>query len=123
MTDERNVFGEPLQPCSLDPLTGFFRNGSCFAGPDRSARHLVCCEMTEAFLQFSLSRGNDLITPHPEWAFPGLNPGDRWCINADRWLEAHAAGKAPRLALLATHEAMLDRIDLATLKTYALDLA
>jgi uncharacterized protein len=121
--DELNVFGEPLAPCSADPVTGFYRNGSCFAGPDREARHLVCAEMTVEFLAFSKSRGNDLSTPRPDLAFPGLKPGDRWCLLAPRWVEAFKAGVAPRIALLSTHQAALDYTDLATLKTYALDLS
>jgi hypothetical protein len=120
---ERNVLGEPLQPCSTDPLTGFFRNGACLTGPDDVGRHVVCCEMTAEFLAFSKSRGNDLTTPHPEWAFPGLKPGDRWCLVAPRWVEAHDAGLAPRVALLSTHEAALRYTDLKTLKAYALDLS
>lgn len=123
MTDERNVLGEPLAPCSSDPLTGFFRNGYCATGPEDVGRHVVCCEMTAEFLAFSKSRGNDLTTPHPEWAFPGLKPGDRWCLVAPRWVEAHAAGIAPRVALLSTHEAVLQYTDLKTLKAYALDLS
>ena len=123
MTDERNVLGEALAPCSSDPLTGFFRNGYCATGPEDAGRHVVCCEMTAEFLAFSKSRGNDLTTPHPEWAFPGLKPGDRWCLVAPRWVEAHAAGIAPRVALLSTHEAVLQYTDLKTLKAYALDLS
>jgi uncharacterized protein (DUF2237 family) len=123
VTDERNGLGEPLAPCSSDPLTGFFRNGYCATGPEDAGRHVVCCEMTAEFLAFSKSRGNDLSTPHPEWAFPGLKPGDRWCLVAPRWVEAHAAGLAPRVALLSTHEAVLQYTDLKTLKAYALDLS
>ena len=93
--DERNVLGEPLQPCSDDPLTGFFRNGHCATGPDDVGRHVVCAEMTAEFLAFSKAHGNDLTTPHPEWDFPGLKPGDRWCLVAPRWVEAHEAGAAP----------------------------
>lgn len=121
--DELNVFGEPIVPCSSDPVTGFFRNGSCFAGADREARHLICAEMTAEFLAFSKSRGNDLSTPRPDLAFPGLQPGDRWCLLAPRWVEAFKAGVAPRVALLSTHQAALDYTDLATLKAYALDLS
>ena len=123
MDGEKNVLGEPLQPCSDDPLTGFFRNGNCMTGPEDIGRHTVCAEMTAEFLAFSKSRGNDLSTPHPEWAFPGLRPGDRWCLVAARWLEALEAGVAPRIALLSTHESVLDHTDLATLKRYALDLS
>ena len=121
--EERNVFGERLVPCSTDPMTGFFRTGACAAGPDDTARHLICCEMTAEFLAFSKSVGNDLSTPHPEWGFPGLEPGDRWCLVAPRWVEAHDAGLAPRVALLSTHEAALRYTDLKTLKAYALDLS
>jgi uncharacterized protein (DUF2237 family) len=121
--DERNVLGEPLEPCSTDPVTGFFRNGACMAGPDDVGRHLICCEMTDAFLAFSKTRGNDLTTPRPEHAFPGLKPGDRWCVVALRWVEAQKSGMAPRVALLSTHEGALRYTDLATLKAYALDLS
>lgn len=121
--DELNVFGEPLQPCSSDPLTGFFRNGSCFVGPDGVSRHTVCAVMTEEFLAFSKLKGNDLSTPRPDMAFPGLRPGDRWCLLAPRWVEALQAGVAPRIALLATHQAVLDYTDIATLKGHALDLS
>ncbi|MEQ1901149.1 MAG: DUF2237 domain-containing protein [Devosia sp.] len=121
--DERNVLGEPLEPCSTSPLTGFFRTGACMAGPDDVGRHLVCCEMTDAFLAFSKTRGNDLTTPRPDQAFPGLKSGDRWCIVAPRWVEAQKSGMAPRVALLSTHEAALRYTDLATLKAYALDLS
>ena len=123
MSEERNVYGEPLQPCSTDPLTGFFRTGACAAGPDDVGRHLICCEMTAAFLAFSKSVGNDLSTPRPEMAFPGLTPGDRWCLVAPRWVEAHNAGMAPRVILLSTHEGALRYTDLKTLRAYALDLA
>ena len=123
MDGEKNVLGEPLQPCSESPLTGFFRNGQCMTGPEDVGRHTVCAEMTAEFLAFSKSRGNDLSTPHPEWAFPGLHPGDHWCLVAARWLEALEAGVAPRIVLLATHESVLEYADLATLKRYALDLS
>ena len=121
--EARNVLGEPLQSCSGDPLTGFFRTGYCVTGPDDVGRHIICCEMTAAFLAFSKSRGNDLSTPRPEMAFPGLKPGDRWCLVAPRWVEALQAGMAPRVALLATHEAALRYTDIKTLKAYALDLS
>ena len=121
--EEHNVYGEPLQPCSTDPLTGFFRTGACAAGPDDVGRHLICCEMTAQFLAFSKSVGNDLSTPRPEMAFPGLKPGDRWCLVAPRWVEAHNAGMAPRVILLSTHEGALRYTDLKTLRAYALDLA
>jgi uncharacterized protein (DUF2237 family) len=121
--DELNVYGEPLRPCSTNPLTGFFRTGACAAGPDDVGRHLICCEMTTEFLAFSKSVGNDLSTPRPEMAFPGLKPGDRWCLVAPRWVEAHNAGAAPRVILLSTHEGALRYTDLKTLRAYALDLS
>jgi hypothetical protein len=123
MRQELNVLGEPLQPCSDNPLTGFFRDGHCHAGQDGTARHLVCIEATAEFLAFSKRMGNDLSTPRPEFGFPGLNPGDRWCLLAPRWAEAHQHGMAPRVVLLSTHEGALQYTDLATLKAYALDLS
>jgi len=123
MDVELNVLGEPLQSCSDNPLTGFFRDGNCLTGPEDVGRHTVCAEMTAEFLAFSKSRGNDLTTPHPEWAFPGLKPGDRWCLVAARWVEALEAGVAPRVVLLSTHQSVLQYTDLATLKRYALDLS
>ena len=123
MDVELNVLGEPLQSCSDNPLTGFFRDGNCLTGPEDVGRHTVCAEMTAEFLAFSKSRGNDLSTPHPEWAFPGLKPGDRWCLVALRWVEALEAGVAPRVVLLSTHQSVLQYTDLATLKRYALDLS
>jgi uncharacterized protein (DUF2237 family) len=119
---ELNVLGEPLQPCSDNPLTGFFRSGYCAAGPDRAAVHLICVALTDAFLAYSASVGNDLSTPRPEYGFPGLKAGDRWCLVAGRWAQAHAAGMAPRLFLRATNLAVLDLIPIETLKAYALDL-
>jgi hypothetical protein len=119
---ERNVLGEPLQPCSSDPLTGFFRTGYCAAGPDEAAVHLVCIEATAEFLAFSATVGNDLSTPRPEMSFPGLVPGNRWCLVAQRWAQAHAAGLAPRVYLRATNQAVLGLIPLGVLKSYALDL-
>ncbi|WP_284392817.1 DUF2237 family protein [Devosia yakushimensis] len=119
---ELNVLGEPLQPCSSDPLTGFFRTGYCAAGPDGAAVHLVCIQATEEFLEFSASVGNDLSTPHPEFSFPGLSGGDHWCLVAGRWAQAHAAGKAPKVFLRSTNQAVLGLIPLEVLKRYALDL-
>lgn len=121
--DELNVLGEPLAPCSSDPLTGFFRNGYCHTGPEDVGRHVICVKVTAEFLAFSKERGNDLSTPRPEMAFPGLKPGDRWCLVAPRWVEALEAGVAPRVVLLATHQAALRYTDLKTLKAYALDLS
>ncbi|MET3897604.1 uncharacterized protein (DUF2237 family) [Devosia sp. UYZn731] len=119
---ELNVLGEALQPCSSDPLTGFFRTGYCAAGPDGAARHLVCIEATEAFLAYSSSVGNDLSTPMPAFAFAGLKAGDRWCLVAMRWQQAHEAGMAPRVYLRATNQVVLDLIPLETLRAYARDL-
>lgn len=119
---ELNVLGEALQPCSTDPLTGFFRTGYCAAGPDNAAVHLVCIEATDEFLEYSASVGNDLSTPMPQFSFPGLIAGDRWCLVAQRWLQAHQAGKAPRVFLHATNQAVLGLIPLGVLKAYALDL-
>ena len=103
----RNVLGGALQPCSLDPVTGFYRNGCCETGPEDRGLHVVCAQVTEAFLAFSAQRGNDLSTPLPAYRFPGLKPGDRWCLCALRWLEAAQAGVAPPVVLSATHEATL----------------
>jgi uncharacterized protein len=119
---ERNVLGEALELCSDDPLTGFFRTGYCAAGPENAAVHLVCIEASEAFLRFSKSVGNDLSTPRPEMAFPGLVTGNRWCLVAARWLEAHQAGAAPRVFLRATNLKVLGLVPLEILRPYALDL-
>jgi uncharacterized protein (DUF2237 family) len=123
MADGRNVFGEPLAVCCLAPMTGFYRTGCCETGPEDRGAHVVCVETTAAFLEFSKSRGNDLSTPLPEFGFPGLKPGDRWCLCAARWQEALDAGAAPRVVLSATHEAALEHVALADLKRYALDLS
>jgi len=119
----RNVLGEVLEPCSLSPMTGFFRDGCCHTGPEDLGVHTVCAEMTADFLAFSKERGNDLSTPRPEFGFPGLVPGNRWCLCAARWQEAHLAGKAPRVVLRATHERTLEVCRLADLKRSALDLS
>lgn len=116
----RNVFGESLIPCSMDPLTGFYRNGCCETGPEDSGTHTVCAVMTEEFLIFSKNRGNDLITPRPEYVFPGLKPGDKWCLCALRWLEAFRADCAPQVVLEATNEKTLTLIPLDLLITKAL---
>lgn len=118
---ELNVFGEPLQPCSLNPLTGFFRTGHCITGPDGSARHTVCIEATAEFLAFSASCGNDLSTPMPQYAFPGLKPGDHWCLLAPRWVEALEAGMAPKVVLAATHQMVLQYVEIDVLRRYAVD--
>ncbi|MEL6610707.1 MAG: DUF2237 domain-containing protein [Bacteroidota bacterium] len=120
MDAPRNVLGTPLQPCSVDPLTGFFRTGDCRTGPQDRGTHVVCAEMTEAFLRFTRSRGNDLSTPIPAYGFPGLKPGDRWCLCVLRWKEALDAGVAPPVVLDATHARTLSVVDLDTLQAYAL---
>lgn len=118
-TTDRNVLGGELVPCSYDPLTGFWRDGCCRTGADDHGTHVVCARVTEAFLAYSLSRGNDLITPRPAWRFAGLKPGDRWCLCVSRWVEALEAGVAPPVVLEATHEAALRHVDLATLRAHA----
>ena len=107
MSIERNVLGGPLQACSFDPLTGYTRSGCCETGPDDLGRHVVCARMTAGFLAFSAERGNNLSQPRPEMRFPGLRPGDRWCLCALRWREALEAGVAPPVVLEATHESVL----------------
>ena len=119
----RNVLGSPLENCSTRPMTGFFRNGCCDTSPADVGSHTVCVVMTAEFLAFSKARGNDLSTPLPEYGFPGLKPGDRWCLCAPRWQEAFAAGHAPRVALRATHEGALEYCALADLKRFAVDLS
>src|SRR6476646_7311820 len=119
----RNVFGEKLETCSIKPMTGFFRNGCCDTGPEDAGSHTVCVVVTDEFLEFSRSRGNDLSTPMPNFGFPGLKAGDRWCLCAPRWQEALEAGRAPRVVLRATHEGALTYCSLADLKKHALDLA
>lgn len=119
--DDKNVLGGTLRACSTDPTTGFYRTGSCETGPRDTGRHVVCTEMTEAFLRFTKAQGNDLSTPRPEWNFPGLEPGDRWCVCAARWQEALEAGVAPPVVLSATHQQALERLDLDDLKAYAVD--
>lgn len=117
--DALNVLGEPLQACSFDPVTGFYRDGCCHTGPDDVGTHVVCARVTAAFLAFSQAVGNDLSTPRPEWRFPGLKPGDRWCLCVRRWKEALTAGVAPPVILEATHASTLQFVDLATLQQHA----
>ncbi len=121
--DQLNVFGEPIEVCSIRPLTGFFRTGCCETGPQDIGVHTVCVEVTAEFLAFSRARGNDLSTPMPEFGFAGLEPGDRWCLCAARWKEALDAGAAPRVVLAATHEATLEIASLEDLKRLALDIS
>jgi uncharacterized protein (DUF2237 family) len=119
----RNVLGDRLDDCSMNPKTGFFRDGCCNTGREDVGSHTVCAVMTDAFLEFSKSCGNDLSTPLPQFGFPGLRSGDRWCLCAPRWHEALEAGCAPRVVLRATHEGALEHCSLADLKRFALDLA
>src|ERR1700709_2033889 len=117
--EARNVMGGELTSCSMDPVTGFFRNGCCETGPHDLGLHTVCAVMTEAFLAYSKSAGNDLSTPRPEYDFAGLQPGDRWCLCAPRWKEALDAGMAPRLVLESTHEETLAIVPLGGPKDHA----
>jgi len=117
----KNVRGNELQGCSDDPLTGFYRDGFCMTGEGDLGVHAVCAEVTEEFLEFSVARGNDLSTPRPQWQFPGLKPGDRWCLCAPRWQEALEAGMAPPVVLEATHMTALEFCDLDDLESAAVD--
>jgi len=119
----RNVLGERLEICSIDPMTGFFRDGCCNTSREDAGSHTVCAVMTAEFLAFSKSAGNDLSTPMPQFGFRGLKPGDRWCLCAPRWQEAFEVGQAPRVVLRATHEGALAYCSLADLKRFAVDLA
>ncbi len=123
MDESLNVYDEPLEPCGTDPVTGFFRDGCCNTGDQDGGSHTVCAVLNEEFLEFSRARGNDLVTPRPEFGFPGLKPGDRWCLCASRWAEAEQHGVAPRVYLTATHRRALERVPQEKLKPYALDLA
>ncbi len=118
-----NVLGGVLEPCSIDPMTGFFRDGCCATSPEDFGSHTVCAIMTAEFLAFSRARGNDLSTPLPAFGFPGLKPGDRWCLCAPRWREALMADAAPRVVLRATEASALEYCTLDDLKDYAIDLA
>ncbi|NTU81520.1 MAG: DUF2237 domain-containing protein [Chloroflexales bacterium] len=119
----RNVLGGPLAVCGTEPLTGFYRTGCCDTGPDDVGVHVVCAQVTAEFLAFSRSHGNDLSTPRPAYGFPGLKPGDRWCLCADRWQEALEAGVAPPVVLAATHEAALGVVRREDLLRHAIDVA
>jgi uncharacterized protein (DUF2237 family) len=118
---EKNVLGDALEPCSLQPLTGFLREGDCRMPSSDVGRHGVCAQVTQAFLDFTRSRGNDLMTAVPNSGFPGLKPGDRWCLCADRWREAHRHGVAPPVILTSTHADVLQRISIDDLKDSALE--
>ena len=115
----RNVLGNPLESCCTSPVTGFYRDGFCHTGPDDTGSHTVCVQITAAFLSFSNKIGNDLATAHPESGFPGLKPGDKWCVCVSRWEEAFMAGVAPPIVLEATHERALDVVELAELRAHA----
>jgi uncharacterized protein (DUF2237 family) len=115
----RNVLGDDLETCGGDPVTGFYRTGCCDTGAEDMGVHTVCAVVTAEFLRFSAEVGNDLSTPRPEFGFPGLQPGDRWCLCASRWAEAHAAGAAPPVVLAATHARTLEWIDIADLRSHA----
>ena len=115
---DRNVFGEPLVPCSFDPVTGFLRDGWCRTEVSDVGAHIVCAVMTDAFLEFSFQQGNDLSTPRPQWQFPGLVAGDQWCLCLSRWIEAHGAGCAPLVVLESTHANVLDHVALEVLQQY-----
>lgn len=121
MAGAKNVLGKPLQPCSFDPMTGWFRNGCCDTGPGDFGLHIVCVQVTTEFLAYSRSVGNDLSTPVPEYDFPGLKHGDRWCLCAARWKEAYDAGVAPGVILASTHMSAIEFATLEELKEHALD--
>ena len=122
MTDQLNVLGQPLEPCGIDPVTGFYRDGCCTTGPEDVGSHTVCAVVTHEFLRHQLEVGNDLVTPHPEWRFPGLTPGDRWCVVAVRWLQAHLDGAACPVVLASTNVRATDVVPLDILKMYAADV-
>ncbi len=120
MNQDKNVLGTDLQSCCTAPVTGFYRNGRCVTGPQDHGKHVICAQVTEAFLLFSKGRGNDLMTPLPAYDFPGLKPGDRWCLCASRWKEAYDAGVAPPVVLEATHEAALRYVPIEALREHTL---
>lgn len=121
MSDSLNVLGTTLETCSVDPLTGYFRDGCCETGPTDRGRHIVCAVMTDEFLAFSKAQGNDLTTPLAIYNFPGLKVGDRWCLCLERWREAYKVGKAPKVILEATHQIALERVELSVLESFAVD--
>ncbi|TNC18847.1 DUF2237 family protein [Amycolatopsis alkalitolerans] len=122
MTNDRNVLGGELEPCGTEPVTGFYRDGTCTTGPDDLGSHTVCAVVTKEFLEHQLRVGNDLVTPRPEYEFPGLQAGDRWCVVAARWQEAYEAGVAPPVVLAATHALALEVVDLEALREHAADV-
>ena len=117
-----NVLGGDLQCCCTDPVTGFYRDGYCRTGPGDGGLHTVCAVMTAEFLEFSAARGNDLSTPRPEWGFPGLQPGDRWCLCVQRWVEACEAGLAPQIVLEATHSSAIEFVSMEDLLEHAAEV-
>jgi uncharacterized protein len=119
---ERNVLGTPLEPCGTDPLTGFFRDGCCNTGPEDFGSHTICAVVTAEFLEHQRSIGNDLVTPMPHYRFPGLVPGDRWCVTAANWLRAHEDGAAALVVLASTHERAVDIVPLEALRQHAVDV-
>lgn len=122
MTDERNVLGGELEPCGTDPVTGFYRDGCCSSGPEDVGSHTVCAVVTAEFLEHQQRTGNDLITPMPQYSFPGLRPGDRWCVVAVRWLHAYREGAAAPVVLASTNERALEIVPLDALKEHAVDV-
>jgi uncharacterized protein len=118
----KNVLGGELEECGTDPVTGFYRDGCCNSGPDDIGSHTICAVVTAEFLEHQASVGNDLATPRPEYAFPGLRPGDRWCVVAARWMQAYAAGVAAPVVLASTHESALDLVRLELLREHAVDV-
>jgi uncharacterized protein (DUF2237 family) len=122
VVSERNVLGGELEPCGLDPMTGFFRDGCCSTGPEDQGSHTICAVVSAEFLEHQRSIGNDLSSPMPAHRFPGLNPGDRWCVTARNWLRAHLDGCAAPVVLASTHERAVDIVPLEVLQTYAVDV-
>jgi uncharacterized protein (DUF2237 family) len=120
--DELNVLGEPLEPCGTDPVTGYYRDGDCRCGPEDAGLHAICVVMTPEFLEHQRSVGNDLVTPRPEWSFPGLRPGDRWCVVALRWRQAYEDGVAAPVVLASTNERALEVVPLEVLAEYSVDV-
>ncbi|MFF0340626.1 DUF2237 family protein [Kribbella sp. NPDC004875] len=122
MDSDLNVLGEPLEECGTDPVTGFYRDGCCSSGPEDLGSHTICAVMTAEFLAHQASAGNDLITPRPEYNFPGLEPGDRWCVVAARWLQAYHDGAAAPVVLASTHSRALETVPLTVLQAHAVDV-
>lgn len=121
-TQDRNVLGEILEPCGTEPMTGFYREGCCHSGPEDLGSHTICAVVTAEFLEHQRRIGNDLVTPMPQYRFPGLVPGDRWCVTAANWLQSHLDGQAAYVVLASTHERALEIVPLAILKSHAVDV-